>query len=110
MATAERVWQVSERLFQTGTVVAPDGGVRELFPVAIGPAEGLSLRDWIQKEGARATLEAGLGYGVAALCICEGLVSGGPGGRHVAVDPYQFEGLPQHLTRFAGTGLQILEE
>jgi predicted O-methyltransferase YrrM len=110
MATVERVRQVRERLFRTGTAVAPDGEARELFPVAIGEGEGLALRDWVRKEGALATLEAGLGYGIAALCICEGLVANGSGGRHVAVDPYQFQGLPGHRTRFVGTGLQILEE
>jgi predicted O-methyltransferase YrrM len=60
---------------------------RELTPVAIGPAEGAALRGWVQGEGARRTLETGLGYAVSTLFICEGLLAGGPGGRHVAMDP-----------------------
>jgi predicted O-methyltransferase YrrM len=107
----ERVRRVRERLFETGTVVArADGAVRELFPVAIGLEEGLALRSRVRKEGAQRTLEVGLGYGVATLFICEGLLANGARGPHVAVDPYQFEGLPTHRTRYAGVGLEILEE
>jgi predicted O-methyltransferase YrrM len=73
---------------------------RGLTPVAIGPAEGAALRDWVRKEGARHTLETGLGYAVSTLFICEGL---GPEGSHVAIDPYQHE-------RFEGAGLRHLEE
>jgi predicted O-methyltransferase YrrM len=72
----------------------------ELTPVAIGPAEGAALRGWVQREGARQTLETGLGHAVSTLFICEGL---GPGGSHVAIDPYQHE-------RFEGAGLRNLEE
>jgi predicted O-methyltransferase YrrM len=94
-----------------GTVVAQADGVqRELFPVAIGTEEGKSLRDWVQRERALSTLETGLGYGIATLFICEGLLANGPGGRHVATDPYQFTSLPHHRITYAGVGLQILEE
>lgn len=112
MATrAERVRVVREKLLKTGAVIAhADGRSRELFPVAMGLEEGLALRDWVRKEGALRTLEIGLGYGVAALFICEGLAANGLDGRHVAVDPYQLTGLPHHRTTFAGVGLQILEE
>jgi predicted O-methyltransferase YrrM len=79
-------------------------------PVAIGAEEGLALREWVRAEGALRTLETGLGYGIATLFICEGLLANGPDGRHVAVDPYQLEGLPGHRTAFAGAGLRILEE
>ncbi len=111
MATAERVREVREKLFAAGTVAARvDGGVRELFPVAIGIEEGLALREWVRRERALRTLETGLGYGIATLFICEGLLANGPDARHVAVDPYQLEALPRHRTSFAGVGLQILEE
>lgn len=111
MARAERVREVRERLFATGAVVArADGDARELFPVAIGIEEGLALCEWVRKERALRTLETGLGYGVATLFICEGLLANGSDGRHVAADPYQLEGLPGHSTTFAGVGLQILEE
>ena len=81
-----------------------------LHPVAIGVEEGLALREWVRGEGALRTLETGLGYGIATLFICEGLLANGPDGRHVAVDPYQLEGLPGHRTAFAGAGLRILED
>jgi predicted O-methyltransferase YrrM len=64
----------------------------------------------VQRERALATLETGLGYGIATLFICEGLLANGPGGRHVATDPYQFTGLPHHRITYAGAGLQILDE
>jgi predicted O-methyltransferase YrrM len=111
MPRAERVREVRERLFAAGTVVArADGVPRELFPVAIGLEEGLSLRDWVRKEGALATLETGLGYAISTLFICEALLVNGPGGRHVAADPYQFESLSGHRTVYAGVGVQTLEE
>jgi predicted O-methyltransferase YrrM len=108
---SERVRDVRERLFATGAVVArADGRSRELFPVAIGIEEGMALRQWVLKEGALRTLETGLGFGIGTLFICEALVENGPEAQHVAADPYQFTGLPHHETRFAGVGLQILED
>jgi predicted O-methyltransferase YrrM len=110
MATVEKVCKVRERLFKAGTVVARDGRPRELFPVAIGAEEGSALREWVRKEGAVRTFETGLGFAVSTLFICEGLLANGPGGRHVATDPYQLTGLPIHRTTYVGVGLQILEE
>lgn len=60
----------------------------EVRPVAIGPEEGATLREWIRKEGALLTVETGLGYAVSTLFICEGLLANGPNGRHVAIDPH----------------------
>ncbi len=96
---------VIDRLVRDGTVVArSDGTVHSLFPVAVGVAEGEALREWVMREGATQTIEIGLGYGISALFVCDGLlVNGNPAARHVVVDPYQ-------ETRFAGCGLQILEE
>lgn len=79
-------------------------------PVSIGPEEGVALREWVRNERALRTLETGLGYGIATLFICEALLKNGAGGRHVAIDPYQFVGLDQHLTQFGGAGLGALEE
>jgi predicted O-methyltransferase YrrM len=111
MLTTKRVREVREQLVTAGTVVArADGRARELFPVAIGIAEGLALREWVREEGAVRTLETGLGYAVSTLFICEGLLANGPDWRHVASDPYQFSGLPMHRTTYVGVGLQILEE
>jgi predicted O-methyltransferase YrrM len=109
--TAERVREVRERLIAAGTVVArADSQRRELFPVAIGKDEGLALLEWVGREGAQRTLETGLGFAISTLFICEGLLENGSEGRHVAADPYQFEGLPIHRTRYVGVGLQVLED
>ena len=100
MSGAKRVRGVLQRLLADEV----------LFPVAIGPEEGAALREWVRRERAQRTLEAGLGYAVSTLFICEGLLANGSDGRHVAADPYQFEGLPQHRTRYDGVGLRTLEE
>jgi len=87
----ERVRDVAQRL------------AAELTPVAIGPAEGAALRDWVRKERALRTLETGLGYAVSTLFICEGLLANGPDGRHLAMDPHLLRG-------HAGEGLANLEQ
>ena len=70
----------------------------------VGVAGGEALREWVVREGARGTIEVGLGYGIAALFVCAGLLEhGGPNLRHVAIDPYQ-------AARFADCGLQALDE
>ena len=70
----------------------------------MSPAEGEALRNWVAREGAVQTIEVGLGYGISALHICEGLLlNGSPAARHVVLDPSQ-------ATRFADCGLQVLEE
>jgi predicted O-methyltransferase YrrM len=105
-----RVREVREGLLAAGRVVAPgDGCARAIFPVAVGREEGRALRDWALRERARRTLEVGLGFGVAALFICEALLENGGEVRHVAVDPYQLQA-PPGGTSFAGAGLQVLEE
>jgi predicted O-methyltransferase YrrM len=100
-ASADRVRRVRERVFE----LRP-----ELFPVAIGLDEGLALREWVVREQARTTLEAGLGWAVATLFILEGLVRTGSEVRHVAADPWQHQGLEMHRTRYEGAGLRLLEE
>jgi predicted O-methyltransferase YrrM len=107
----ENVREVRELLMGAGKVVARgDGRTRELFPVAIGMEEGLALREWVRRDGALRTLETGLGFAISTLFICEGLLANGPEGRHVAMDPFQFESLPMHRTTYLGVGLEILEE
>jgi predicted O-methyltransferase YrrM len=100
-----RVRVVIERLVRGGTAVArTDGTLHSIFPVAVYAAEGEALREWVLREGATRTIEIGLGYGISALHICEGLLGNAdPVARHVALDPYQ-------ATRFADCGLQFLEE
>jgi predicted O-methyltransferase YrrM len=88
-----------------GTAVArSDGTVHRLFLVAVGPAEGAAIRSWVIREAAVRTNEVGLGYGVSALFVCEGLLANGvPGAHHVVIAPNQD-------TRFGDCGLQFLEE
>jgi predicted O-methyltransferase YrrM len=101
-----RVRAVIERLIAEGTVVArSDGTLHELFPVAASAAEGEALRRWVVREGATRTIEIGLGYGISALHVCEGLLAnaGEAAARHAVIDPYQ-------ARRFSDCGLQLLEE
>jgi predicted O-methyltransferase YrrM len=100
-----RVRSVIERLVRDGSAVArSDGTLHSIFPVAVYAAEGEALRELVLREGAIRTIEIGLGYGISALHICEGLLGNAdPAARHVALDPYQ-------ATRFANCGLQFLEE
>src|SRR5215203_1235392 len=88
---AGRVRGVISRLLRDGTAVArSDGTLHKLFPVAASAAEGEALRDWILREKATRTVEIGLGYGISALHICEGLLeNSGKASRHVAIDPNQ---------------------
>lgn len=95
MTRIERLREARERL-----LASP-----QLFPIAIGPREGEALRDRVRNEGARRTLEVGLGWGVSALFICEGLLENGAGIGHVACDPYQFES-----PKFEGAGTRALEQ
>ena len=102
---ARKVRGVIARLIRDGTAVArSDGTLHDLFPVAASASECEALRDWILWEQATRTIEIGLGYGISALHICEGLLENADrGSRHVVIDPYQ-------ATRFSDCGLQFLDE
>lgn len=99
------VRQVIERVLRDGTAVArADGTVHSLFPVGVNAEEGEALRRWVTGEGVTQTVEIGLGYGISALFICEGLlINGEAASRHVVLDPNQ-------STRFSNCGLQFLED
>lgn len=96
---------VIDRCFREGeTVTRADGSVHRLFPVAVGRAEGESLRGWVEREGATQTVEVGLGYGISALFVCAGLLANDDGdARHTVIDPHQH-------TEFADIGREFLEE
>jgi predicted O-methyltransferase YrrM len=100
MLRTERVRNVREQRLSTGG----------LAPIAVGPAEGAALGDWVRREGARQTLEVGLGFAISTLFICEALLENGGEIGHVAVDPYQFESLAGHRTLYGGAGVATLEE
>jgi predicted O-methyltransferase YrrM len=77
--------------------------------VAIGAAEGAALRDEVVARGATRTLEIGLGYAIATMFICDGLLQNGPGGRHIVIDPFQHEGMAGESTLFGGAGVRALQ-
>jgi predicted O-methyltransferase YrrM len=93
------------RLARDGSIVADsDGSKHDVRTVAISPDEGEALGRWVLRENATRTIEIGLGYGVSALHVCDGLLrSGHPEVRHVALDPFQ-------ARRFSNCGLQVLRE
>ena len=103
--SVRQVQRVIERLAQDGSMVArSDGTQHDIFPVAVSLAEGEALRHWVYREGAVQTIEIGLGYGISALHICEGLLmNGNTDAQHVVLDPNQSQ-------RFSDCGLQVLEE
>lgn len=85
----QRTREVIDRLLRERTALAPDATLHDLFPVAVVAAEGQALRDWVKRERATRTIEIGLGYGIAALHACEGLLANDDtAARHVAVDPH----------------------
>ena len=100
-----RLRLVAERLITAGKTVSKlDNSEHKLFPLAISPAEGKSLRDWITKVKAAHTIEIGLAYGISALFACEGLLTNGlQDMRHVVIDPFQSTG-------FKDCGLQALKD
>jgi predicted O-methyltransferase YrrM len=104
MEPVPRIQAVIARLLHEGTAVTRSGAVHHLFPVAIPATEGEALREWIQRERAVHTIEIGLGYGIAALFACQGLLENDDAtAQHVVLDPHQ-------ATRFGNCGLQSLEE
>jgi predicted O-methyltransferase YrrM len=103
LASPSSVHQVVDRLFHDGTVTSRTGTTHTVFPVAVNAAEGETLERWVTREGAKQTVEVGLGYAVSTLFICAGLLANGGEPRHVALDPHQ-------ATRYESCGLQLLEE
>lgn len=97
--------QVRDGLLADGvTQRGVDGRERALVPVAIGRAEGDALVDWITREQAANTLEVGLGFAVATLFICDGLLAQRGNVHHVAIDPFEYGDL------FGGSGVAHLED
>ena len=93
------------RLDKDGTAVSrTDEKEHPVFPVAVSPEEAAWLRDWVCRERPTKTIEIGLGYGISALHICEGLLlNGEPADKHIVIDPHQH-------WRFSQLGLQHLED
>jgi predicted O-methyltransferase YrrM len=104
-AARGRLREVIERLATGGQATSrSDGSTHTIFPVAIPPEEGEALRVTAIAEGAAATIEIGLGYGISTLYICAGLLENPADAvGHLAVDPHQ-------ASRFGNCGLQFLED
>lgn len=96
-------------MLAAGTTQTDAGERRDLSPVAIGRGEGEALRDAVLAHGATRTLEIGLGYAIATLFICDGLLQNRPDGRHVVIDPFQHESLPGDAPLFGGAGVRALQ-
>jgi predicted O-methyltransferase YrrM len=104
MDAVERIQVVLDRSLGEGSVVSRlDGSIHDVYPVAIGRAEGEALAGFVQRERATDTIEIGLGYGISTLFICRALVTAGEHVHHVALDPNQ-------SARFANCALQVLED
>ncbi len=105
MAEIGQVRTVIARLLDQGAVTDRSSGkAHDLFPIAIPASEGEALRAWVRREDAASTIEVGLGYGISALFICDGLLlNGHAGARHVAMDPNQHQG-------FSDIALQVTDE
>jgi len=101
----QQVRPVIDRLVRDGAIVArSDDTTHQIFPIAVSTAEGEALRHWVVREGATQTIEIGLGYGISALYICEGLLANDHAtARHLVIDPFQ-------TSHFADCGLQALAE
>jgi predicted O-methyltransferase YrrM len=110
IASVRRVREVRERLLVAGIVMTPDQRMMDLFPVAIGPDEGAELLQRVVEEGARRTLEVGLGFAISTLSICEGLLENGGDGGHLAMDPYQVRPRLDPGLDYGGVGLRTLED
>ena len=97
--------QVMDRLSQNGSVVSrADGKAHAVFPVAVCPSNAAWLREWVCRVQPTKTIEIGLGYGVSALHICEGLLlNGNNADKHIVIDPNQD-------WRFSQIGLQLLDD
>lgn len=105
MNASDRVCSTIARLLRDGAKVAgADAPTHDFRAVSISPGEGEALRRWVLRENATRTIEVGLGFGLSALYLCDGLIrSGKPDARHVALDPFQASG-------FANCGLQALRD
>jgi len=104
--TPHRVEAVIERLTAAAVVVDQGGQEHALFPVAVTPVEGRTLRAWVVRERATDSIEIGMAYGFATLHIVAGLLTNASAARtvrHTAVDPFQ-------TSSFGGLGRQHLAE
>jgi predicted O-methyltransferase YrrM len=87
---AGAVRQFIDQIYREGVVPAAVGSPRVIRPIALTRERGTFLGDLCRREGARATLEIGMAWGLSTLFILEALVANQAGpGAHVVIDPFQ---------------------
>jgi predicted O-methyltransferase YrrM len=101
MGSAAEIELVVDAIYARGTVHDDDGGTVQLRPHSLERAQGQALRELAMAEGAKRTIEVGLGLGMSALFLCQAVMP--RRGRHVAIDPFQAES-------WNGAGLRTLRD
>ena len=76
-------------LYETGTVATRTGRTIDTFPIGFRADDAEVLASLVEREGARATIETGLGLGLSTLAIIEGARRTHESPEHTAVDPHQ---------------------
>ncbi len=85
----ERVGAYRAGLYAAGSSPRRDGARIPLWPVGVTAESGDFLRDLVAREQAAVTLEVGLGLGLSAMAIVEGLrpADNGASVSHTVIDP-----------------------
>jgi predicted O-methyltransferase YrrM len=97
-------------IYRQGHVEGDDGSRTALDPHAFAEGDAAEIRALAVAEGARATLEVGLGLGLGALSLCAALLDvAGEDARHVVVEgfPGDFGGAGTRTLRDAGVAAMV---
>lgn len=109
-ALEARIEATIQRVYDTRRIER-DGAEPFELKHNVNPDEGRMLRDLVQRQNPRRTIEIGMGTGLSGLHICWGLVRAGgdlAAKKHTAVDPFQdgefWQGVGLALRDQAGCG------
>jgi predicted O-methyltransferase YrrM len=97
-------------IYRQGHVEGSDGSRTALDPHAFAEGDAAEIRALAVAEGARATLEVGLGLGLGALSLCAALLEvAGDDARHVVVEgfPGDFGAAGTRALRDAGVAAMV---
>lgn len=85
----EQIREHRRGVYLAGCVIGRKGTRFDLWPIGVQETAGEFLRDIVVREGARRTLEVGLGLGLSSLSIAEALLTGRVAGTvsHTIVEP-----------------------
>jgi predicted O-methyltransferase YrrM len=108
-----RLSEYLESAYREGAVLDEGGKRMSLAPHSVEREQGEALSRLAAAEGAVETIEVGLALGMSTLFLCRAVLD--RGGRHVAIDPYQYEswnGAGLRTLRDAGVGeiVEVIEE